>query len=71
MRTTSQKTKKQNQSSHSECSNIIKDYLKENGFDVKSSEDPSHNYIVNGKKCRVNAHKLFLLRILDTKQVQQ
>ena len=58
MRTTSQKTKKQNQSLHSECSKIIEDYLKEHGFDVKSSEDPSHNYIVNGKKCRVNAHKI-------------
>lgn len=54
---TTPKSKKQNQSIHSLCSDIMKEFFKnDDRFTVSPSEDASHNFVVNGKKCKVNAH---------------
>ena len=59
MKNTNKTSKKQNQSIHSLCSEIMREYFtNHDGFEVRSSQDPSHNFIVNGKKCRVNAHMI-------------
>lgn len=57
MKKTDKTSKKQNQSIHSLCSEIIRDYFKNSSeHEVTSSIDPSYNFIVDGRKCKVNAH---------------
>lgn len=54
---TTPKSKKQNQTIHSLCSEIMREYFKNSpDHEVTSSTDPSHNFIVDGQKCKVNAH---------------
>ena len=57
MKNINKASKKQNQSIHSLCSKIMRDYFKNSPeHEVTSSIDPSHNFIVDGLKCKVNAH---------------
>lgn len=59
MKNTNKTSKKQNQSIHSLCSEIMREYFKNSpDHEVTSSTDPSHNFIVDGEKCRVNAHRI-------------
>lgn len=57
MKKANKTSKKQNQSIHSLCSEIMREYFKNSPeHEVTPSTDPSHNFIVDGKKCHVNAH---------------
>ena len=59
MKKANKTSKKQNQSIHSLCSEIMREYFKNSpDHEVTSSTDPSHNFIVDGQKCRVNAHNI-------------
>lgn len=59
MKKANKTSKKQNQSIHSLCSEIMREYFKNSpDHEVTSSTDPSHNFIVDGQKCKVNAHNI-------------
>ena len=41
----------------SKVSDIVRNHLIRSGHEVKSSEDPSYNLLVDGKKCLLNCHQ--------------